>query len=96
MSLVDKIKKLDLDDGIDLVARALDTIATLARSSKASHAADILTIIGHIYQAVVDVAEQRITADDARAELQKLVEGIEANDAAADKAVDDKFDNEGE
>lgn len=92
MSLIDSLKKIDPDDAVDVAARALDTIGTLARSSKATHAADVLTVIAHIYQAIVDVTEERITTEDARVEFQKILAGIGANDAAADAALDDKFD----
>ena len=88
MSLADNIKKID----VGIVAQALDVIGTLAKSANGHGAADIIMAIRHIYDAVVNAAENSVSPAEIRAELAKFIEGIEANDGAVDAALDDKFD----
>lgn len=92
MGLWGQIKKLNADDALDLAVRALDVIGGLAGSANASNAKDIVMVIRRVYEAVVEASEGTLTKEQVEAELSKLVAGLRSNDAAADTAIDDKFD----
>lgn len=92
--ILDAVKKLDPDTALDLAARGLDAIGALANSATSRNAADIVMAIKHIYRAITDAAEARITVEEAHVEMAKLTDGLKSNDAVADAAVADKFDKE--
>ena len=94
--LLHKIKTLDVGDALELAARALEVIGKLADSANGSNAADIIMAIRHVHVAITRAAEKRITSEEAMAEFDKLASGIRDNDAAADAALNGKFDSSGD
>ena len=93
MSLIDRLKALDVDDILGFLVKALDTIGVLARSANPGTAADAIQAIRHIYDVIDDVSNAKITPEDAEKELQALLDGVAANDEKADAALDEKFDS---
>jgi hypothetical protein len=91
-NLLDRLKSIDIEDALDVAARALEVIGALAGSAGVSSAADVVMAIKHVVDVVDKTAGAQISPDDARIELAKLLDGITSNDAAADAAADDRFD----
>ena len=92
MSFLGKLKKIDPEAAIGIAGHALEVIGSLVHSSGASHAADTVTAIGHIYGIVTDTVDEKISPEQALSEIQAFGASIKANDNAADAALDDKFD----
>jgi hypothetical protein len=76
---------------IDLLTTALHEIGKLATAATSSTAADAISVIRAIYDAVKRADSHEITSSAAKAEIQKLLGKIADNDAAADAALKDKF-----
>ncbi len=92
MRLAETIGTIDLTDAVEVLARALDAIGKLAKKADMNTAADVVMMIARIYETVVKTAEKQITPEEAHNELAKLEKMIIESDAAADSAVDKKFD----
>lgn len=80
---------------ISLAAYGLEQIGAILKSDAAGDAAAALRAIGAIYNAIDSAAVGHVTPESARAEIDRLVATLQANDAAADRALDDKFRDSG-
>lgn len=76
---------------LQLVAFAMAQIKALVKDPATSAASDVADAISGIFDAVDGAAAGHITADDAKREIAALTAGLQANDAAADAALDKKF-----
>lgn len=74
-----------------LTIRALAIIGKIANAATTNTAVQAVNLIKKVHAVTVDVAEERVTAEDALAELTRFEEGLAANDAAADAALKKKF-----
>jgi len=94
MSLAEKIHALDVDtsDIVKAALEALDVISVLATVSNGHNAKDMVMVIRRICEAVTQMADQKITPEEVKAELDKFLSGIHDSDADIDTAVHAKFD----
>ncbi len=91
-SLLEKLQGIDPIDALDLTARALEVIDALADNATTSSAADAIMAVKHVVDVVTRTSKKKLTADEARVELTKLMVGISINDGLVSSAVDAKFD----
>lgn len=85
------------DEAIELAKLALDglnAVGAIVAPAKADSAAGAITLIRVILSTIQEGFEGKITADRVREEMAKLTSSLASNDAAADKALDDKFSND--
>jgi len=85
----------DKDDALriaELTAEALAAISTIVYPATAGTAASVLTVVRMILQALEDGYEGKITVDEVRAELNKILPSLAVSDAEADEALRKKFD----
>jgi hypothetical protein len=76
---------------LEILAKGFDTIGKLSKNKDVDNAAQILDAIEAVWEAVDGAVRHRITPDEAHKELARLRTEIDANDAAADAALDSKF-----
>jgi hypothetical protein len=76
---------------LTMAAFGLEQIGTLLKSPTATDAGTLLAAITKIYEAIEGATAGHITPDDARSEIAALMATLKSNDAAADKALADKF-----
>lgn len=77
---------------VTLLVRALAEIGKIALDANQPNAGSAIMVIRAIYEAAMKADRGEITAAEADTEITKLISAIKANDATADKALDDKFD----
>lgn len=77
----------------ELSAEVLGAICALVGGATATTAASVITVIRVILDKLQEGYEGKLTVDQVRAEMKKLTDNLAANDAAADQALKDKFDN---
>ena len=85
----------DKDQALELAEVAVETLNVIARivgGAVASTAADAITVVRVILATLQEGFEGKITAEQVRNDLKKFVNNIDTHDAAADKALGDKFD----
>jgi hypothetical protein len=78
---------------LTFVADGLKLIGQLVQSRDVEDSAQILDAIQEVWEAIDGVVTKRITPDQGRQELIRLRAAIAVNDADADKALADKFDD---
>ncbi|KKM82131.1 hypothetical protein LCGC14_1322590, partial [marine sediment metagenome] len=83
MTNVTKVLEI-LGDGIELIGR-------LVKNKNVDDAAEILDAVERAYDAMLGPITGTVDPDDARKELARLRADIDANDTAADAALDAKF-----
>lgn len=81
---------------LGLAAYALDAIKSLTKSDVAGEAADVVRAIDQIFVAVDSATAGHVTPAAARAEIDKVLAELAANDAAADAALAKKFPEAGQ
>jgi hypothetical protein len=60
----------------------------------AGTAASVLTVVKVVLDKLQEGYEGKLTVEQVRAEMKQLTDSLAANDAAADQALNDKFDKE--
>jgi len=76
---------------LEIIAQGFDTIGKLSKNRNIDDATRILDTIEMVWEAVNGAVTRRLTPDEAHTELARLWAAIDANDAAADAALDSKF-----
>lgn len=82
------------EEALDLAELAIDGLNAVAHAvggATASTASGVLTVVKVILATLDEGFTGKITPERVREELAKLQRGMAENDAAADAAVDDKF-----
>jgi hypothetical protein len=77
----------------ELGAEVLEVVFQLVGGATATTAASVLTVVRVILDKLRDGYEGKLTVEQVRAEMKQLTDSLAANDAAADQALKDKFDN---
>ncbi len=85
---------MNAKDALRMAGLAIDALAMIQSYSRigGASAAGALATIDAIVTAVRDGLDGKASPDQVATDLQALYTGIEANDAAADTALDRKFD----
>lgn len=82
----------DLVDMLSLLVQAIDTISKLTRTTADDRAAAVLKAIATAVTTVKAGVEGRVSVEAAELALEDLTTHLAHNDAAADRALQDKFD----
>jgi hypothetical protein len=83
--------KTEAFDLAELAIDGLNTIALAVGGATAGTAAGVLTVVRVILATIEEGFDGKITPQRAHEEIEKLRNNMTANDAAADKALADKF-----
>jgi hypothetical protein len=78
----------------ELGAEVLAVIFSLVGGATAGTAASVLTVVKVVLDKLQEGYEGKLTVEQVRAEMKQLTDSLAANDAAADQALNDKFDKE--
>lgn len=85
-----------LAEAIKLIGDVVSRVKSRRQKAGMGAAADALTVIGAIVESVQGGQLDKVTADEARDELSRLRRALDEGDAAADRALEKKFDTTGE
>jgi hypothetical protein len=88
-------KAHDALDKLSSAIHAIDAIEQIAKQTLGNEAKDAFEAV-HIIAVIIDTVragfDGKLTVADVKAEIISLHKTISDNDAAADKALDEKFD----
>lgn len=77
-----------------MALRAIDlVIKRFSKDRSLDKAGDLLTILGALVESVNRGDLEKLDSALAEEELQRLIDALDENDAAADQALKDKFDD---
>lgn len=85
-----------LAEAIRLIGDVIANVRGKRQTAGIGAAADALVVIGAIVESVQEGRLDKMTPDQARDELDHLRRTLEQSDAAADRALEDKFDKGGD
>lgn len=78
----------------ELGAEVLAVIFQLVGGASTGTAASVITVVRVILDKLKEGYEGKLTVEQVRAEMKQLTDSLVANDEAADRALDDKFNKE--
>ena len=80
----------------ELGAEVLAVVFQLVGGASTGTAASVITVVRVILEKLREGYEGKLTVEQVRAEMKQLTDSLVANDAAADQALKDKFNNDNE
>lgn len=80
---------------VQVVLDGIALIAKLVGGEIGEKAGDVLTVVKVIVDAIVKVVDGHLDADKVREEFATMAVKLAANDAAVDKALNEKFPGQG-
>lgn len=78
-------------DYVGLLADGMNVIAKVTGNATVDRAADVLTVIKMVVEAVTNAFAGKVTPEAVRAEFKLVATNLDANDGRADAALKAKF-----